>query len=91
MINHNENKFTNAIDMNDDEYEALEDKMKKLIEKIVDKDCKLSNVYDDIQKTFSYKELVFCTTQHMYYLYKQYKIHAEKKLFEKLLDDLKDL
>lgn len=55
MINHNENKFTDAVDMNDDEYDALEDKMKKLIEKIVDKDCKLSNVYDNIQKHFHTK------------------------------------
>ena len=33
MINHNENKFTDAIDMNDQEYEALEKKMKDLIHK----------------------------------------------------------
>jgi hypothetical protein len=91
MINHNENKFTDAIDMNDQEYKALEKKMKNLIHKTHDKEMRLSNVYDEIQKTFSYKELVFCTTQHLYYLYKESNKSTEKEFIKDLLDLLKDL
>jgi len=52
---------------------------------------RLSNVYDEIQKTFSYKELVFCTTQHLYYLYKENTKSTEKDFIKDLLDLLKDL
>tara|TARA_R110001592_G_scaffold255416_3_gene519045 strand:+ start:10238 stop:10516 length:279 start_codon:yes stop_codon:yes gene_type:complete len=92
MINHDKSKFTDAIDMNDDEHQILEDKVKVVLKEILKKDCKLSNVYDLVQKTFSYKELVFCTTQHMYDLYKRYKVHVdEQKFLESFLDELKNL
>ena len=52
---------------------------------------RLSNVYDEIQKTFSYKELVFCSTQHLYYLYKENTKSTKNDFIKDLLDLFKDL
>ena len=90
-MNHNEERLTDAIDMNNDEYQILVDKMKSLVTRIYEDNLRLSNVYDEIQKTFSYTELVFCTTQHMNYLYESNIKSAEEEFIKGLIQKIKDI
>ena len=84
MIDHTAESLTKAIDMNEDELNKLMDKCQEMISTMKDGEDKLSQVYENIMKSFSYKEIVFLATQSMVSLYKDYT----EKRFEHIIKAL---
>jgi hypothetical protein len=84
MIDHAAESLTKAIDMNEDELNKLMEKCQEIISSMKDGKDKLSQVYENIMVKFSYKELVFLSTQSIVSLYKDYT----EKRFEHILQIL---
>ena len=84
MIDHAAESLTKAIDMNKDELDKLMNKCQEMISSMKDGEDKLSQVYENVMVKFSYKELVFLSTQSIVNLYQDYN----EKRFEYILKTL---
>jgi len=90
MIDHDAENLTEAIDMNDNELNKLKDKCQEMISSMTKGEDKLSQVYENIMKKFSYKELVFLSTQSIVGLYHDYnekRVDYIMKALDKAFED----
>jgi hypothetical protein len=90
MIDHNAENIYKAIDMSDKELNRLMEKCSDIVKLMDDGEDKISQVYENTMKSFSYNELVFLSTQNIVSMYKDYNKKKLKMILEKLDEHIKD-
>jgi hypothetical protein len=90
MIDHNAKTIYEAIDMSDKELNTLLDKCSDIVKLMADGEDKISQVYENTMKSFSYNELVFLSTQNLISMYKDYNEKKLKMILKKLDEQIKD-
>ena len=90
MIDHNAENIYKAIDMSDKELNSLMEKCSSIVESMENGEDKISQVYENTMKSFSYNELVFLSTQNVVNMYKDYNEKKLKMILKKLDEHIKD-
>ena len=90
MIDHNAENIYQAIDMSDEELNLLMEKCSSIVKLMEDGEDKISQVYENTMKSFSYNELVFLSTQNIVNMYKDYNEKKLKMILKKLDEHIKD-
>ena len=90
MIDHNAENIYDAIDMSDKELNTLMEKCLDIVKLMEDGEDKISQVYENAMKTFSYNELVFLSTQNLISMYKDYNEKKLKMILKKLEKEMED-